>query len=1284
MLETRVRIAEPFGADFLTAPHFLSAQVVWPFRDSSTLNIHYPDSGVNSDLLNGECEAVFEYWNGTTWVEPFDSRFRLSGTDKDRLEDVPTCRFDFMALIPSMLKSAYVWEDAGLTVDADGNIVFAGVTPGLILRTLITNAKTRGWAPGITLDFNDTADSNGAAWANSITLTVRPEQTIHEILTALGNQGIVDWAGQGRTLRVFNPDSYLGRDRTSIRLLASQGETSAPEQKQYGDRATVLRVVGENGAAWDRANGTSPWGRLESIMSAGGVADEGTAYLLSDEELLKSSGARVSRTREFDELSQYLPQRDYRPGDYVSYQTDSGMETMRVFSVSLNVENRLTGYAVLGDRFEDALIAAARKQSSLVIGGTNGGNGKQPTKDGDTRTPAAPTGFLGSSSVYIDPDGNEVGRVSFAWAHTGKATDGTVIDIDRFEFRTRESIVGDAEWVSFRSVPGADRVAMFSPVAVRAEDGTAAVYDFAIRAVAANSRYSPWVNLIGLLMETDTVPPPVPSAPVGVASYGQIIGTWDGLGSGGEPMPPDFLHTEYEIGSSTSGPWQFAGNFERAGAIPTPFKLDYGTYWLRLRSVDRVGNKSAWSSLAEVTTTPLVDLPDVHDLIDQINQDLADALDQVGVALNSANGKNKITHSTSAPSITGSEVEGDVWFRYSNSEMNIRIGSWQFTGGAWVEAKFGHQILDSIDLGKATVGMLDGVYIKTKSLNFMHAMVGDFTNLSTIDPLANINVTVPAGFTTVSAGGYTYKADGGSDYLMFLDQTGPVPFESGDWLRVSFDAISTTSVSVPTALFVYPNLTGTSGSVSATGETVEVSSTEGHYSFDIQVPDLTSIGGGRSWILGLTGPNSRAVGVKNVRVYKKTNATLISPDSIRTPHLGADIIEGEHIKSNTIETDNMVGGFADFITITGSIFQTVDEANRGIKIASDMNAMYGYNSTGDRVFYLSANTGNMELGKGAMIVLNGSTGDLNIGNGKFLVNGSTGNVTMDGANLTAANITGHSRVRIDGSSNGGYSIAMNGDELGGYLGFWTPETVTEPDVGGTIRCNTTNSTDPVGAGMAQMVLRSPRIAGVSDERCSVWLMSNDVDNGAFDQPVVAVRGDIRFTGNSAIYGGFGVTIDADAASTLDLGVNAGGVRSTVIRDRPYTGTANVYVTENGYIGQTSSSGVYKLDQRVETLPDGLLDIPVKTWIDKTTHEESETFRALGVRNRAQQMFIDSGADERRIAGVVAEDVAEAPGGDVFVTRDIDGSIRGVAYDRLAIAQIQILTRKVRELESRIN
>lgn len=74
----------------------------------------------------------------------------------------------------------------------------------------------------------------------------------------------------------------------------------------------------------------------------------------------------------------------------------------------------------------------------------------------------------------------------------------------------------------------------------------------------------------------------------------------------------------------------------------------------------------------------------------------------------SANGKNKITYSTSAPGSTANTV-GDLWWQYSGS---IIIGQWTGAGGtSWTSNTVGNAVIANLDAGKITTGILDAITI---------------------------------------------------------------------------------------------------------------------------------------------------------------------------------------------------------------------------------------------------------------------------------------------------------------------------------------------------------------------------------------------------------------------------------------------------------------------------------------------------------------------------------------------------------------------------------------------
>ena len=86
----------------------------------------------------------------------------------------------------------------------------------------------------------------------------------------------------------------------------------------------------------------------------------------------------------------------------------------------------------------------------------------------------------------------------------------------------------------------------------------------------------------------------------------------------------------------------------------------------------------------------------------------------IQTAINSANGKNKITYSTSAAS--GTNTAGDTWFQY-NAQNNV-IGQWQGAGGTtWNPRSLDNAVIATLDAAKITSGFISAARIQTGSLS---------------------------------------------------------------------------------------------------------------------------------------------------------------------------------------------------------------------------------------------------------------------------------------------------------------------------------------------------------------------------------------------------------------------------------------------------------------------------------------------------------------------------------------------------------------------------------------
>lgn len=202
-------------------------------------------------------------------------------------------------------------------------------------------------------------------------------------------------------------------------------------------------------------------------------------------------------------------------------------------------------------------------------------------------------------------------------------------------------------------------------------------------------------------------------------------------------------------------------------------------------------------------------------------------------------------------------------------------------------------------------------------------------------------------------------------------------------------------------------------------------------------------------------------------------------------------------------------------------------------------------------------------------------------------------------------------------------------------------------------------------------------------------------------------GSVVFSGGGGVQGQAGVTAIKGAgnagvimndyvsvfagASTLDVrsaGITATGnttfsgyLIATGLTET--TAAANMFVQANGWIYKSTSAAKFKIDPAPMDLPDSLLEVPVKSWIDLGSAEAyAALYTAPHPRTELQSQIMD-GINLTRVPGIVAEEV-EAAGGEAFVTYDIDGTIEGVSYDRLALARTEILARKVKRLESSMN
>lgn len=130
-------------------------------------------------------------------------------------------------------------------------------------------------------------------------------------------------------------------------------------------------------------------------------------------------------------------------------------------------------------------------------------------------------------------------------------------------------------------------------------------------------------------------------------------------------------------------------------------------------------------------------------------------------------------------------------------------------------------------------------------------------------------------------------------------------------------------------------------------------------------------------------------------------------------------------------------------------------------------------------------------------------------------------------------------------------------------------------------------------------------------------------------------------------------------------INAEYLHAFAVHNKTTSGSANVIVASDGALVRATSARKYKTDIKNDvplTDSEKLLNIPLSTWDDIAELKE---------RGKSRRYF-----------GMIAEEVAEA-GLDYLVTREPDGTIEGLEYDRIAlllIPMVKQLKDEIKELK----
>lgn len=364
-------------------------------------------------------------------------------------------------------------------------------------------------------------------------------------------------------------------------------------------------------------------------------------------------------------------------------------------------------------------------------------------------------------------------------------------------------------------------------------------------------------------------------------------------------------------------------------------------------------------------------------------------------ALTMAGTKARVYYSTSTPSGTAST--NDIW-RQIDATKNV-IGEWYWASG-WVKTLVSSQAISNLDVGKLTVGAgiisdLVAEHIAGRSARFIQLdvsqlvavtgtmseavinrlfadvvmsrkitasmiAVGDFNNLATIDPVRDVNVSIPSYWATKTDGNYTRSVEG--NYIMFKDRTDTVPFKSDDELRITFDAVTDgqEGQTVIPRIWTYYSKVNESqvNGPSFTGATFTIGSVEQSISTTLKIGAALSVEA-KSWVIGLLGAGIPNVKIRNVRVYRMNGGEMVIDGSLKAIKIDTDDLAANNgfiakLVARIVTADMFVGKAFIGGSFTGTAFQTDILPNVGVKFDGTGFRAYGPDG-GEPIVEISAN-----------------------------------------------------------------------------------------------------------------------------------------------------------------------------------------------------------------------------------------------------------------------------------------------------------------------------------------
>lgn len=671
------------------------------------------------------------------WIEPRNGRFIVEEDSGDDASMSRIVAYTGIALIPWLLSK----NELATAADAkDGARAFVNRSPGFIMNTYIAEAQARGWAPFVTAAFTSANASGGTAWpAESITASVEhPLRTkASRVLEGLVSAGLCDWWTEGNALHLglygTGNDLTTGDDAVLLghRAATRKGRTN------FSEVFTALTVIPELATSWvELSNPGAPtaFGRLEETLTLDGVDNAATATQLAQPHLVRGRASRreYTVTQAAAEAS-YVPFDDYSLGDLVRVETAQGIQSLRVVELTCqrSVEGNVTVTVAFEYRFRSLEARLAGRVGTGSAGRIVGGVTNRPLPSAQTVAipePKAPTGLAVSSNAgAFDDDGVPISVVALVWDPVAQATDDTTIDVELYELWISED-GGDRRRVTSTTQP--------SIVLTLTPD---VEYTAEVRARSVSGLWSSFAGPLIFIADRDTTALASPTAPTLTTRLGTVRVDWDGLLTSGAP-PARFRRAYAAISNVVDGTYAPVGpTFAAGGTVIAGLPVGE-VIFVRLYAVDSNSIVSPPSAAASITVEGVgagdIDpgAVTIADLDSEITDAIADAQAAATAAQQSADGKNTVHYSPSAPAGTAHALD-DVWW---DTDDGFRMYRWD--GTQWSSSQLGtsaianlaitNALIAALDAGKITTGFLAAARIDAGTLSVEKLLVASLDNMA--------------------------------------------------------------------------------------------------------------------------------------------------------------------------------------------------------------------------------------------------------------------------------------------------------------------------------------------------------------------------------------------------------------------------------------------------------------------------------------------------------------------------------------------------------------------------